>query len=85
MTKEFVDKDLKKEDLDEFNNQCEECKSFWCDPWFDDNSAAQIFTQGSPDHPASWSSFEQWLCKPEHKATLANERLYLALENRKYL
>ena len=26
MTKEFVDKDLKKEDLDEFNNQCEECK-----------------------------------------------------------
>ena len=26
MIKEFVDKDLKKEDLDEFNNQCEECK-----------------------------------------------------------
>ena len=26
MTKEFVDKDLKKEDLDEFNNRCEECK-----------------------------------------------------------
>ena len=26
MTKEFEDKDLKKEDLNEFNNQCEECK-----------------------------------------------------------
>ena len=26
MTKEFVDKDLKKGDLDEFNNRCEECK-----------------------------------------------------------
>ena len=26
MTKEFEDKDLKKEDLDDFNNQCEECK-----------------------------------------------------------
>ena len=26
MTKEFVDKDLKKKDLDEFNNRCEECK-----------------------------------------------------------
>ena len=26
MTKEFLDKDLKKEDLDEFNNRCEECK-----------------------------------------------------------
>ena len=26
MTKEFEDKDLKKEDLDEFNNRCEECK-----------------------------------------------------------
>ena len=26
MTKEFVDKDLKKEDFDEFNNLCEECK-----------------------------------------------------------
>ena len=26
MTKEFEDKDLKKEDLDEFNNLCEECK-----------------------------------------------------------
>ena len=26
MIKEFVDKDLKKEDLDEFNNWCEECK-----------------------------------------------------------
>ena len=26
MTKEFADKDLKKEDLDEFNNRCEECK-----------------------------------------------------------
>ena len=26
MTKEFVDKDLKKEDLDEFGNRCEECK-----------------------------------------------------------
>ena len=26
MIKEFADKDLKKEDLDEFNNQCEECK-----------------------------------------------------------
>ena len=26
MTKEFVDKDLIKEDLDEFNNRCEECK-----------------------------------------------------------
>ena len=26
MTKEFEDNDLKKEDLNEFNNQCEECK-----------------------------------------------------------
>ena len=26
MTKEFEDKDLKKEDLDGFNNRCEECK-----------------------------------------------------------
>ena len=26
MTKEFEDKDLKKEDLDGFNNICEECK-----------------------------------------------------------
>ena len=26
MTKEFVDKDLKKKDLKELNNQCEECK-----------------------------------------------------------
>ena len=26
MTKEFEDKDLKKEDLNEFNNLCEECK-----------------------------------------------------------
>ena len=26
MTKEFEDKDLKKENLHEFNNQCEECK-----------------------------------------------------------
>ena len=26
MIKKFVDKDLKKENLDEFNNQCEECK-----------------------------------------------------------
>ena len=26
MTKEFVDKDLKKDDLDGFNNCCEECK-----------------------------------------------------------
>ena len=26
MTKEFQDNDLKKEDLNEFNNQCEECK-----------------------------------------------------------
>ena len=26
MTKEFGDKDLKKEDLDGFNNLCEECK-----------------------------------------------------------
>ena len=26
MTKEFEDKDLKKEDLNEFNNHCEECK-----------------------------------------------------------
>ena len=26
MTKAFVDKDLKKKDLDEFNNLCEECK-----------------------------------------------------------
>ena len=26
MIKEFVDKDLKKEDLGEFNNRCEECK-----------------------------------------------------------
>ena len=26
MTKEFKDKDLKKEYLNEFNNQCEECK-----------------------------------------------------------
>ena len=26
MTKEFEDKDLKNEDLNEFNNQCEECK-----------------------------------------------------------
>ena len=26
MIKEFADKDLKKEDLDEFNNRCEECK-----------------------------------------------------------
>ena len=26
MTKEFKDKDLKKEDFNEFNNQCEECK-----------------------------------------------------------
>ena len=25
MTKEFEDKDLKKEDLDDFNNRCEEC------------------------------------------------------------
>ena len=27
MTKEFEDKDLKKEDLNEFNNLCEECKN----------------------------------------------------------
>ena len=26
MTKEFEDKNLKKENLNEFNNQCEECK-----------------------------------------------------------
>ena len=26
MTKEFEDKDIKKEHLNEFNNQCEECK-----------------------------------------------------------
>tara|TARA_B100001123_G_C14368468_1_gene653890 strand:+ start:205 stop:375 length:171 start_codon:yes stop_codon:yes gene_type:complete len=26
MTKEFLDQDLKKEDLNEFNNRCEECK-----------------------------------------------------------
>ena len=26
MINEFEDKDLKKEDLNEFNNQCEECK-----------------------------------------------------------
>ena len=26
MIREFENKDLKKEDLDEFNNQCEECK-----------------------------------------------------------
>ena len=26
MTKEFEDNDLKKEDLNEFNNLCEECK-----------------------------------------------------------
>ena len=26
MTKGFVDKDLKKDDLVEFNNRCEECK-----------------------------------------------------------
>ena len=26
MTEEFENNDLKKEDLDEFNNQCEECK-----------------------------------------------------------
>ena len=26
MTKEFEDKDLRKEDLNEYNNQCEECK-----------------------------------------------------------
>ena len=26
MTKEFIDKDLIIEDLDEFNNRCEECK-----------------------------------------------------------
>ena len=26
MTKEFEDKDLKKEDLNEFDNFCEECK-----------------------------------------------------------
>ena len=26
MIKQFEDKDLKKEDLNEFNNQCEECK-----------------------------------------------------------
>ena len=26
MIKEFSGKDLKKEDLDEFNNRCEECK-----------------------------------------------------------
>ena len=26
MTKEFKDKDLKKEDSDEFDNSCEECK-----------------------------------------------------------
>ena len=62
--------------------QCGECKSFWCDPWFDDSSSSQIFTQGSPDHPASWSSFEQWLCKPDHASTLANKRLYKILENR---
>ena len=27
MTKEFEDRDLKKKDLDEFNNRCEECKN----------------------------------------------------------
>ena len=27
MTKEFEDKDLKKEDLNEFDNFCEECKN----------------------------------------------------------
>ena len=27
MTKEFQDNDLKKEDLNEFNNLCEECKN----------------------------------------------------------
>jgi hypothetical protein len=61
--------------------QCDECKSFWCDPWFNDNISSQIFTQGSPDHPASWSSFEQWLCKPEHTASLVNDRLYKFLES----
>lgn len=62
--------------------QCEFCSSFWCDPWFNENSSSQIFTIGSPDHSASWSSFEQWLCKPEHKASLAPAKLYKILESR---
>ena len=35
MTKEFKDENLKKEDLDGFNNRCEECKK-------EDESVSQI-------------------------------------------
>jgi hypothetical protein len=63
--------------------QCNNCKSYWCDPWLSARSSSQIFTQDSPDHMASWGNFEQWISKPKYNTSpIANKILYKILEDK---
>jgi hypothetical protein len=63
--------------------QCNDCQSYWCDPWLDDLSSSQIFIKGSPDHIAAWLNFDRWLSRPDSNTTLiATASLYKILKER---
>lgn len=63
--------------------QCDECRTFYCDPWISSETASYIFTDGAPDHMAGWGNFEHWLSAPCPNAVGAtNQRLYQLVEER---
>jgi hypothetical protein len=63
--------------------QCTACRSWYCDPWLDRETASYVFTAAAPDHIAGWANFEHWLSSDRQNETQAvTQRLYGVLQRR---
>jgi hypothetical protein len=63
--------------------RCSACRTAYCDPWLDPETASYVFTAAAPDHIAGWANFEHWLSSDRpNDVQAANRRLYEALERR---
>lgn len=63
--------------------QCNNCHSYYCDPWLSPEIASYVFTQGAPDHIAGWGNFEHWVSSTvPNKGGQDNLKLFQCLEKK---